>query len=91
MEFQRGDCVTYVTPTGNIYKGTVTHSFGPNTPRTVVGCPNACIFIVNEATIKPYTVEYSYKIGDDMMVHKSRLVKDIMATPVQSFDTSPSL
>ena len=75
--FQRGDHVKYVSPHGNIYKCTVTHCFGSDAYRGVLSSPNACILIVNQSNITSQS-EYIYPIGSEMLIHKSRLVRDIV-------------
>lgn len=82
-QFTRGDRVRYVSPRGNIYKGTVKHCFGPDTPSTILGAPNACIFNVEEKKIID-DVEYEYPIGSERLVHKSRLENDTLLSMINS-------
>ena len=76
--FQRGEHVKYVSPRGNIYKCTVLHCFDANFPySTVLGGPNACSLRVDTSTIISRE-EYIYPVGAEMLIHKSRLVRDLV-------------
>jgi len=75
--FEKGDIAKYVSSSGNMYWGTVRHCFGPNTPSGVLGAPNACILIVNDRIIVNDNLDYIYPIGSEMLIHRSRLTKDM--------------
>jgi hypothetical protein len=77
MTFQRGEKVEYVSGRGNIYKCTVLHCFGPDAYRGVLGGPNACVLKVDESKIIS-DQEYIYPIGSEMVIHKSRLTRQLV-------------
>jgi hypothetical protein len=77
MTFQRGEKVEYVSGRGNIYKCTVVHCFGPDAYRGVLGGPDACILKVDESKIISGE-EYIYPIGSEMVIHKSRLTRQLV-------------
>lgn len=86
MLFERGEKVEYVSPRGNIYKCTVVFCFGPDTPRGVLGSPNACSLRVDESNIISGE-EYIYPIGSEMLIHYTllkRQLEDVIQSKAKS-------